>query len=341
MIDLMIKIWAFFVGLIPHWTIVVDTETTRLVDGEILQVSLITGTGRTLLNRFIKPDYAIKWSDAQRINHISPKMVKHCHHMSSYVPLINAYLRHTKTLIGYNISRFDLPLLERYGVHTNAQIVDVMLEDSKRRTKRGERDARWRKLKKVAFKYGYLFSAHDSLEDCLATLHINVLMHPGIRTVLYFLRKIVRILVGVILIKFFQTGISNVFAVEIVGFPYLVLACWCYVYGPFTGIITALISVFFSTGMIGSYVTAAIFAASLGILYGITKSPKTWLLRIIYCIASTIIGGILSFIVLPNIAGSYFGIPTLDNHSITVILTTLLAGIPLYFLLNRYLKRLL
>ena len=113
MIDLLIKIKAFFVSLFPHGTVVVDTETTGLVNGELLQVALVSGTGRVLFNKYIKPDIASEWPEAQKINHISPQMVKHSRHISTYVPLINAYLKHTKSLIGYNHISFDLPILKK------------------------------------------------------------------------------------------------------------------------------------------------------------------------------------------------------------------------------------
>ena len=163
MIDFLIKIQAFLVSLFPHRTIVVDTETTGLVNGELLQVALVSGTGRVLFNKFIKPDIASEWPEAQKINHISPKMVKHCQHIASYVPLINAYLKHTKTLIGYNHIRFDIPILERYGISTEARLVDIMLDDTAKRTKPGERRPKWRKLTITARQYGYFFSAHDYL----------------------------------------------------------------------------------------------------------------------------------------------------------------------------------
>ena len=78
MFDFLILVQAFFVSLIPHWTVVIDTETTDKYPGfaELLQVALVSGSGRVLFNKYIKPDSATEWAEAQKINHISPQMVK-------------------------------------------------------------------------------------------------------------------------------------------------------------------------------------------------------------------------------------------------------------------------
>ena len=344
MIDFLIKIKAFFVSLIPHWTVVVDTETTGIKDGEVLQVALITGTGRVLFNRFIKPDYATEWPEAQKINHISPQMVKHSRYISSYVPLINSYLKHTKTLIGYNHARFDLPLLEGYGISTKAKLVDIMQDDTDKRTKPGEYRPKWRKLTVTAGHYGYFFFAHDALEDCFATLHVNVFMHPGMNTILYFLRKIARIVAGVVWIGScyeYSTLVPETDSFLLKGLPNMAIASWSYVYGPITGVISTYIGTSLYVADRITVLCLSLMAMLLGLVYGIIKSPRTWFNRVITCIAVTIIGGFLCVEVAPDIISRKLQILTLVNENPVSLVLTMVLGIPFYFLLNRYLKRVL
>ena len=345
MFDILIKIWAFFVSLVPHWTVVVDTETTDKYpwSAELLQVSLVSGTGRVLFNKYIKPDSDTEWPEAQKINHISPRMVKHCRDISFYTPVINAYLKHTKRIVGYSLTRFDLQILERYGISTSAEPIDIIIEDANKRTKPGERQAKFRKLTSTARHYGYLFIAHDAVEDCLATLHVYCFMHPGVRTFLYLLRKIVRVIAGALLIGICcgnGTTIENTAVVPNV-LPYTAIAAWCYVYGPFTGVLSTLLGVFvFATETI-PLIPVVVMSLFLGIFYGIVRSPKPWLIRIIMCIAFTIAGGMIGFILVPELMRSVWQIQIETGNDIESIIVSMIFGIPFYFLMNRFLNRIL
>lgn len=160
--------------------IVIDTETTGLHSNEgdeLLQVSIIDGIGNTLYNSYIKPIIAERWDDAQRINNISPEMVKGAPSIIEEMPKINAILAAAKTIIGYNTS-FDLDFLEAWGgiVPDSAAIVDVMLDFAPIYGEWNENygDYKWQKLVTCAEYYGYDWSnteAHNSLADCLATLY--------------------------------------------------------------------------------------------------------------------------------------------------------------------------
>lgn len=57
--------------------LIYDVETTGLSyeDDEILQLSIIDGTGKILFNEYIKPTYWTLWEQAEAIHHISPEMV--------------------------------------------------------------------------------------------------------------------------------------------------------------------------------------------------------------------------------------------------------------------------
>lgn len=60
--------------------ICLDTETTGLnhYDDEILQLSIIDGSGAILFSEYVKPVHHECWTDAEKVNHISPSMVKGC-----------------------------------------------------------------------------------------------------------------------------------------------------------------------------------------------------------------------------------------------------------------------
>lgn len=161
-------------------TIVIDTETTGLVAGvdELLQVSIIDDKGNTLYNQHIKPIKATEWNEAERINHISPDMVKDCPNIYEEIPKINAILRNAKTLIGYNTTGFDVEFLQCFGADFSniENFVDIMLEFAPIYGEWSEyhESYKWQKLTTCADFYGYNWgtdTAHDSLADCRATLY--------------------------------------------------------------------------------------------------------------------------------------------------------------------------
>lgn len=58
--------------------ICLDTETTGLnhYDDEILQLSIIDGSGAILFSEYVKPVHHECWTDAEKVNHISPSSVR-------------------------------------------------------------------------------------------------------------------------------------------------------------------------------------------------------------------------------------------------------------------------
>lgn len=161
--------------------IVLDIETTGLDSSkdEILQVSIISGTGETLYNSYIKPLFATEWAAAQRVNHISPEIVADAPSIYQEMPKINAILRSAKTIIGYNQISFDLPFLMHYGAivpEPDTNCVDVMQEFAPIYGEWSDRhcDYKWQNLATCAAYYNYDWgndAAHNSLSDCRATLH--------------------------------------------------------------------------------------------------------------------------------------------------------------------------
>lgn len=159
-------------------TIVLDIETTGLNPStdEILQVSIINAdNGETLFNEYFKPFMTVEWKEAEQINHITNEMVEEKPFFIEAVGRINAIIRNTETIVGYNVF-FDVNYLEAYGVQFGSKkYIDVM--DTFAAVYGGYssyfRDYKWKKLEKCAEVLGYSWdedTAHNSLADCRATL---------------------------------------------------------------------------------------------------------------------------------------------------------------------------
>lgn len=160
--------------------IVLDLETTGLDynEDEILQVSIIDNKGNTLYDSYIKPVFTEEWSDAERINHISPEMVQNAPNIYEEMPKINAILKNVKKIIGYNHYNFDILFLKAYGAvfPENAEIIDVMIDFAPIYGEYNEYydSYKWQKLITCAAYYGYNWgtdAAHNSLLDCRAILY--------------------------------------------------------------------------------------------------------------------------------------------------------------------------
>lgn len=160
-------------------TIIVDTETTGLdkLKDELLQVSIIDIDGKTLYNSYFKPLFCQQWSEAEKINHISPRMVLTAPNIFNEVAKINDIISHADTIIGYN-TFFDLGFLEQIGckLKDSVEIIDVMLDFAEIYGEWNDcyGEYKWQKLTTCADYYGFDWgcnTAHDSLSDCQATLH--------------------------------------------------------------------------------------------------------------------------------------------------------------------------
>jgi len=157
--------------------IAIDTETTGLDSGvdELLQVSIVDEHGETLYNCYFKPRNCTEWADAEKVNHITPEMVRNCPDISKGAAAISRILASAKRIIGYN-TPFDMEFLSAAGVEipTDAEIVDVMqmfaeIKDDWDKVRGG---LKWHKLTECAEHCGYKWNgaAHDSLQDARATM---------------------------------------------------------------------------------------------------------------------------------------------------------------------------
>lgn len=160
--------------------ICLDTETTGIDrhSDEILQLSIIDGSGVVLFDEYIKPLHHDRWDEAEKVNHISPSMVKDCKPLLYYFDVIQRILENADVIVGYNIHDFDLPFIFNAGIpykaKENSVVVDVMLSFAEIYGEYNPRfgDYKWQKLKVCAEYYSYSEDRwHNSLDDAKATLY--------------------------------------------------------------------------------------------------------------------------------------------------------------------------
>ena len=155
--------------------VVLDFETTGLSSkyDEILQVSAIDQDGNVLINEYCKPKNNGTWEEAEAIHKISPAMVLDKKPFEDYVEILSNVLTNADEIIIYNAD-FEISFLKKYGVDFNNNIYDLMLEFAEIYGQWNEYygNYTWKSLDDCCLYYGYyLGNAHDSLEDCKATLY--------------------------------------------------------------------------------------------------------------------------------------------------------------------------
>lgn len=157
--------------------IVFDIETTGFdfEKDDILQMSIVDGNGKTLLNEYFSPVHREQWEEAEAVNHISPAMVADKPKLEEFVPIIQSIVEAADLVVGYNQIGFDCPFIEAAtGISfERKEMVDVMLEFAPIYGEWNDyyNDYKWKSLSVCASHYHYEFKPHNSLEDTLATLH--------------------------------------------------------------------------------------------------------------------------------------------------------------------------
>lgn len=165
-----------------------DVETTGLSreEDEILQLSIVDGTGKTVFNEYVKPTRHESWDGAEAIHGISPNDVADKPTIEEYRDILNDIFKDAKLLVGYNNKYFDNAFLKKAGVQfpEDIKMYDVMLKFAPIYGEWNEmrQDYKWQKLAKCAEYYGFHGDGqfHDSLEDVRATLHcFNSMISEG------------------------------------------------------------------------------------------------------------------------------------------------------------------
>lgn len=84
--------------------IVFDVETTGLnaETDEILQISIIDGEGKVLINSYVKPYYTENWSDTEPIHGITKEMVENAPYPHELIPSVKGIFDNAAEWIGYN-----------------------------------------------------------------------------------------------------------------------------------------------------------------------------------------------------------------------------------------------
>lgn len=165
-----------------------DVETTGLSreEDEILQLSIVDGTGKTVFNEYIKPTRHESWDGAEAIHGISPSDVADKPTIEEYRDDLNDIFKDSQLLVGYNNIYFDNAFLKKAGIQIpkDAKMYDVMLKFAPIYGEWNEmrQDYKWQKLAKCAEYYGFHGDGqfHDSLEDVRATLYcFNSMISEG------------------------------------------------------------------------------------------------------------------------------------------------------------------
>lgn len=157
--------------------VVFDTETTGTDSSsdELLQISICDGYGNLILSTYIKPKRHWSWPEAEAVNHITPRMVKHAPRISDAAESIRKILTSDKLIVCYNAS-FDISFLINARVLESwpESCFDVMQEYARvhgsKRSTYGS-GYRWSKLSACAKHYGYTFKPHDAADDAKATAY--------------------------------------------------------------------------------------------------------------------------------------------------------------------------
>ena len=165
-----------------------DVETTGLSreEDEILQLSIVDGTGKTVFNEYIKPTHHESWDGAEAIHGISPSDVADKPTIEEYRDILNDIFKSAQLLVGYNNRYFDNAFLKKADIQypEDIKMYDVMLKFAPIYGEWNEmrQDYKWQKLEKCAEYYGFHGDGqfHDSLEDVRATLHcFNCMISEG------------------------------------------------------------------------------------------------------------------------------------------------------------------
>lgn len=159
----------------PKKILVLDTETTGLdaKTDDILQISMIDGQYGTVLNTYCKNVKKSEWPEAMKINGITPEMVSSEHPATEYKNVVQQAINDADVIVHYN-GQFDLKFLAELGVTVpdgkmQFDVMNAFAPIYGERFKNG--NYKRKKLVDAATYFKYKFAAHDSLEDCRATLY--------------------------------------------------------------------------------------------------------------------------------------------------------------------------
>lgn len=161
--------------------VILDTETTGLHDGEIVQIAIINSAGETLLDTLIKPVQPIP-QDATNIHGITDEMCKDAPSWPEITGRIESLIAN-KLLVVYNAvfdrgmmhktqERHNLPKIEWKDIASWHCAMEAYAEFyGEYNHYRG--NYKWQRLSLAASRCGVVVeNAHNALGDCLMTLGV-------------------------------------------------------------------------------------------------------------------------------------------------------------------------
>lgn len=154
--------------------IAIDTETTGVsVNDELLQLSIVGGSGEVLYDSYIRPVFLTEWPDAEAVNGISYDTVKDAPTPEEVAAVVAPIFANAETIVGYN-TPFDIGFVERC---LNVQLghlarKDVMWQFADYMAATQGAPRKRHKLIDCAAFFGFEWpgGAHNSKNDALATL---------------------------------------------------------------------------------------------------------------------------------------------------------------------------
>lgn len=93
--------------------IAIDTETTGVShNDELLQLSIVGGSGEVLYDSYIRPVFLTEWPDAEAVNGISYDTVKDAPTPEEVAAAVASIFENAEVIVGYN-TPFDIGFVER------------------------------------------------------------------------------------------------------------------------------------------------------------------------------------------------------------------------------------
>lgn len=161
--------------------VILDTETTGLHDGEIVQIAIIDSSGTPLIDTLVKPIYSIP-QDAMRIHGITNEMVKDAPNWATVTQQVQAILT-GRNVIVYN-AVYDRKMMHKSAEKIGSPAIDWKIISTWYCAMEAfaevygdwndyRQSYRWQKLTTAAAYYNVqIKNAHSALGDCLMTLGV-------------------------------------------------------------------------------------------------------------------------------------------------------------------------
>ena len=161
----------------PARIVFVDTETTGLnkQTDEVLTIAAVDGEGTVKMDQMFHPRHRKRWSDATRINGITPEMTIGKPTLPEKKAEIEKLFDEAAVIVGWNLS-YDIKMLYAGGVDlpmVNEKYCDLMADFTRayNSTLSGKGKAKY-KLAEAAAAVGLEYDAHTAIGDTSVLLPI-------------------------------------------------------------------------------------------------------------------------------------------------------------------------